>query len=185
MRTHAPVCQNFVRSGACAHGPACPRHHPYLFPGPPIVTRAAVATARSTRARNGAESPWLILDEAHGFFPEFPQRPGSEECPHFERTGDCRFGPRCAFNHPARLRVRRNFEGFPMRPGAEVRAPREKQPVHTVATGVPLSRNPLARVLAASFVSCPGPCVDPVVVDAYIQMAKLRCSMCWSVFSGR
>lgn len=121
MRTPAPTCEPFVRRGACPLGKACPKHHPHLFPGPPIITRAAVVAARSTCIRNGSESAWLVLNDVHGYRPAFPQRAGAEACPHFSRTGDCRFGTRCAFDHPVQHSVRRNFEAFPMRPGAEVR----------------------------------------------------------------
>lgn len=30
----------------------------------------------------------------------FPERPGQFECPHFLRTGECRFGVMCQYNHP-------------------------------------------------------------------------------------
>lgn len=31
-----------------------------------------------------------------------PLRPYAEDCPHFVRTGTCKFGLNCRFNHPVR-----------------------------------------------------------------------------------
>ncbi|XP_041027777.1 zinc finger CCCH domain-containing protein 34-like [Juglans microcarpa x Juglans regia] len=53
----------------------------------------------------------------------FPERPGQQECPHYMRTGDCKFGSSCRYHHPPELvapkrNVVLNLIGLPLRPGA-------------------------------------------------------------------
>jgi Zinc finger C-x8-C-x5-C-x3-H type (and similar) len=40
------------------------------------------------RRTDGAE--FVVLNETESFFPQFPQHPGADACPHFMRTGDCK-----------------------------------------------------------------------------------------------
>eukprot|EP00249_Psilotum_nudum_P021734 c28224_g3_i1 orf=657-1928(-) len=51
----------------------------------------------------------------------YPVRPGEPDCLHFMRTGDCRFGTGCRFNHPARDKLvatsAANKDDFPERIG--------------------------------------------------------------------
>lgn len=35
----------------------------------------------------------------------FPVRPGAEDCAYYIKTGTCKFGPSCKFNHPFRRRT--------------------------------------------------------------------------------
>lgn len=51
-----------------------------------------------------------------------PQRPEQPDCHHFIKTGDCKFGANCRFNHPkekatASMRTDLNLIGLPTRPG--------------------------------------------------------------------
>lgn len=46
----------------------------------------------------------------------FPQRPGQTPCEFYVRTGFCKFGQACKFDHPLRLAVRLNSLGLPVRP---------------------------------------------------------------------
>ena len=46
----------------------------------------------------------------------FPQRPGEPECEYFVRTGFCRYGAQCRYDHPAKYQVQRNSLGYPIRP---------------------------------------------------------------------
>ncbi|KAG7996089.1 hypothetical protein I3843_01G142200 [Carya illinoinensis] len=53
----------------------------------------------------------------------FPERPGQQECLHYMRTGDCKFGSSCRYHHPPELvapktNVVLNLIGLPLRPGA-------------------------------------------------------------------
>jgi len=47
-----------------------------------------------------------------------PMRPGARICESYLKTGHCRAGASCRWDHPEELRVRYNSEGYPMRPWA-------------------------------------------------------------------
>lgn len=53
----------------------------------------------------------------------FPERPGQPECQYYMRTGDCKFGSSCRYNHPPEWITPKTScvlspIGLPMRPGA-------------------------------------------------------------------
>ncbi|XP_078436507.1 zinc finger C-x8-C-x5-C-x3-H type family protein [Wolffia australiana] len=53
----------------------------------------------------------------------FPERPGQPECQYYMRTGDCKYGSSCKFDHPVEKRMQKiNYTlsplGLPLRPGA-------------------------------------------------------------------
>ncbi|KAL0918708.1 hypothetical protein M5K25_010731 [Dendrobium thyrsiflorum] len=48
----------------------------------------------------------------------FPVRPGEPDCPFFAKTGDCKFGSGCRFNHPiGKMYCELSPMGLPLRPG--------------------------------------------------------------------
>ncbi|KAI0530856.1 hypothetical protein KFK09_000404 [Dendrobium nobile] len=55
----------------------------------------------------------------------FPERPGQPECQFYMRTGDCKFGSSCKYNHPPDWNTPKtncilNPIGLPLRPGAQL-----------------------------------------------------------------
>ena len=46
----------------------------------------------------------------------FPRRIGSPNCDFYVKTGHCRFGETCRFDHPPEYSVRLNSQGLPIRP---------------------------------------------------------------------
>jgi hypothetical protein len=135
MRTNQPTCEYFMRKGSCRFGLKCHKHHPHLQPGPPITKKPAPATttvaqgpvrrqqqqspaANSRRRMEGQE--FVVVDNQDGFYPQFPRNPGQEACPHFMRTGDCKFAASCSFDHPPDGLVLRNRDNLPLRPGEQV-----------------------------------------------------------------
>ncbi|KAH0461391.1 hypothetical protein IEQ34_008966 [Dendrobium chrysotoxum] len=55
-------------------------------------------------------------------YSSFPVRPGEPDCPFFAKTGDCKFGSGCRFNHPIgnitpTPDCELSPEGLPLRPG--------------------------------------------------------------------
>lgn len=50
----------------------------------------------------------------------FPMRPGQRICESYMRTGQCRAGTACRWDHPEGFRVTYNPEGYPQRPWAPV-----------------------------------------------------------------
>ena len=50
--------------------------------------------------------------------PAFPERPGAPPCDFFAKTGHCRYGELCRFDHPRAFAVGLSREsGLPVRPG--------------------------------------------------------------------
>ncbi|CAK9047919.1 unnamed protein product [Durusdinium trenchii] len=49
-----------------------------------------------------------------------PMRPGARICEVFAKSGTCRVGTTCRFDHPEGMKVTFNSEGFPLRPWASV-----------------------------------------------------------------
>eukprot|EP00884_Botryococcus_braunii_P010147 jgi/Botrbrau1/19133/Bobra.0077s0045.1 len=52
--------------------------------------------------------------------PRFPQRPGQTVCDFFSKTGHCKFGEQCKFDHPACYAVKYNLARLPLRPGEPI-----------------------------------------------------------------
>ena len=48
---------------------------------------------------------------------EYPRREGAEKCEYYVRSGYCRDGAACRFDHPPEYRVQRNSLGYPIRQG--------------------------------------------------------------------
>ena len=46
-----------------------------------------------------------------------PRKPWMAECEFYMKTGTCKYGPECRFDHPPRLEVEMNELGYPLRPG--------------------------------------------------------------------
>ncbi|KAL6500373.1 hypothetical protein OROHE_025739 [Orobanche hederae] len=56
--------------------------------------------------------------------PKFPERPGQPDCKYYMRTGDCRYGASCRYNHPPDWIVAKSNcvlspFGLPLRPGEQ------------------------------------------------------------------
>ncbi|KAL6761643.1 hypothetical protein V8C86DRAFT_1777673, partial [Haematococcus lacustris] len=47
----------------------------------------------------------------------FPQRPGKQPCDFYLKTGNCKFGESCVFDHPEAAAVKLTAQGLPVRPG--------------------------------------------------------------------
>jgi serine/threonine-protein kinase/endoribonuclease IRE1 len=51
---------------------------------------------------------------------QFPSRPGAQVCDFFQKTGHCRFGEGCIFDHPAYYAVLLTDVGLPYRPSEQL-----------------------------------------------------------------
>ena len=67
------------------------------------------------------------LPDLHGPHPPsssivlgFPRRPDQPLCDFFSRTGHCKFGEGCKFDHPPKFAVCLNERGLPLRPGQPI-----------------------------------------------------------------
>lgn len=68
----------------------------------------------------------LVAAGAGALLPLYPRRPGAPLCDFFVKTGHCRFGEACRFDHPPYFGVRLNGDGLPLRPGQTVCAHYER-----------------------------------------------------------
>ncbi|PKA54883.1 Zinc finger CCCH domain-containing protein 63 [Apostasia shenzhenica] len=90
-------------------------------PGPAAsVVTEALATSSFAQPRD-EESMWQINSRAGEIMDSgsYPERPGESDCAYYLRTGLCRFGMTCRFNHPSnrKLAVARMKDGYPERVG--------------------------------------------------------------------
>uniref|UniRef100_A0A453EMR7 C3H1-type domain-containing protein n=1 Tax=Aegilops tauschii subsp. strangulata TaxID=200361 RepID=A0A453EMR7_AEGTS len=79
------------------------------------------AVAYGSNYASLSSSAWPSSDKQEVVFPE---RPGQPECHHYMKTGTCKFGSTCKYNHPQYLSTpRSNYMlsplGLPIRPGAQ------------------------------------------------------------------
>lgn len=113
-RPGQPDCSFYVRTGTCDYGMSCRFNHP------------------PNRRQTGGPSQRSTSSVSRGG--EFPERPGQQDCQFFLKTGTCKFGSTCKFNHPrdkagsAGRTAMLNIAGLPVRPG-------EKECAYFMRTG--------------------------------------------------
>lgn len=73
---------------------------------------SAALNGRAASAEGGRPGDGTVQD--------FPKRPGQPVCEFFAKTGHCKFGSVCKFDHPPRFAVRLNKSGLPMREGLDI-----------------------------------------------------------------
>lgn len=108
VREGEPDCSFYIKTGNCKFGPNCKFNHP--------ENRSAAATdLKTTESANGSsktattsvansgntDGPIAITKPASAFNVKgLPIRPGETECSFYMKTGSCKFGSACRFNHP-------------------------------------------------------------------------------------
>jgi len=85
-----------------------------------IVDKSNAVVASSGRRRAGSAGEREAAQESlkpppPGF--DFPRNPGMLACSFYMKTGSCKFGKECRFDHPPEYFVARNRSGLPLRPG--------------------------------------------------------------------
>ncbi|KAJ6854074.1 zinc finger CCCH domain-containing protein 5-like [Iris pallida] len=111
-RPGRPDCSYYVRTGSCSFGGRCRFNHPC---GRMMPVREKVGGAARTGGR------------------ELPEETGQPVCQYFLKTGTCKYGVSCKYDHPRRGSgyahpVSLNYYGYPLRPG-------EKECSYYVRTG--------------------------------------------------
>ncbi|KAG0503074.1 hypothetical protein HPP92_003146 [Vanilla planifolia] len=90
-------------------------------PRPAAVAVADASASSSLAAPLAEESMWEMSLRAGESIDDcsYPERPGEPDCAYYLRTGLCRFGVACRFNHPRnrKLAVARMKGGYPERIG--------------------------------------------------------------------
>jgi serine/threonine-protein kinase/endoribonuclease IRE1 len=62
----------------------------------------------------------LAEEEEPLFTPNFPLRPGKQHCEFYTKTGHCKYGHECVFDHPPEYAVALTEQGLPYRPDQPV-----------------------------------------------------------------
>eukprot|EP00639_Heterosigma_akashiwo_P002959 CAMPEP_0194576560 /NCGR_PEP_ID=MMETSP0292-20121207/11647_1 /TAXON_ID=39354 /ORGANISM="Heterosigma akashiwo, Strain CCMP2393" /LENGTH=176 /DNA_ID=CAMNT_0039428675 /DNA_START=148 /DNA_END=675 /DNA_ORIENTATION=- len=93
-------CAFYVRTGSCKFGQACKFDHPPQPAGG--QTQAAAPVAAPATASSGDYNPAAAAAAAAaaGGGEVHPRRPGQGPCAFFLKTGECKFGATCKFDHP-------------------------------------------------------------------------------------
>uniref|UniRef100_A0A5B7A1N5 Putative zinc finger CCCH domain-containing protein 58-like n=1 Tax=Davidia involucrata TaxID=16924 RepID=A0A5B7A1N5_DAVIN len=89
------------------------------FYGIPQLSPSAPAYTGSYLSIPSSAGPSSSSQKEH----TFPERPGQPECQYYMKTGDCKYGSSCRYNHPPEWSLPKpNFVlspmGLPLRPGA-------------------------------------------------------------------
>ena len=88
LRPGAVKCSHFLRTGQCKFGDGCRFDHP-------------PNEARSDPTGGGKFRPEELKSREDATAVGLPIRPGVQDCAYFIRTGTCKFGNTCKWNHPA------------------------------------------------------------------------------------
>ncbi|XP_044480610.1 zinc finger CCCH domain-containing protein 37-like isoform X2 [Mangifera indica] len=107
-------CPFYLKTGSCKYGATCRYNHPDRNSINPAAAAAAIghplitspAASLNIGVVNPAASLYQTIDPrlaqptlAVGNS-IYPQRPGQTECDYYMKTGECKYGERCKFNHP-------------------------------------------------------------------------------------
>lgn len=74
-------CDYYMKKGECKYGERCRFHHP--------IDRSAATTTKKA-----SEEPVKLTPAG------LPRREGSIHCPYYMKTGICKYGSTCRFDHP-------------------------------------------------------------------------------------
>lgn len=138
VRSGEVDCPFYLKTGSCKYGATCRYNHPERTA---FIPQAA-GVNYSLVSSNTANLNLGLVTPATSFYQTltqptlgvisatYPQRPGQSECDYYMKTGECKFGERCKFHHPAdRLsamtkqapqqpNVKLSLAGYPRREGA-------------------------------------------------------------------
>lgn len=98
---------HFQQASQQAHGSAVPPPPP---PPPPNAPQDAAGGVSGPLSMQQPQVPAL----------SFPSRPGQPLCDFYTKTGHCKFGEACKFDHPLEYGVLLNQLGLPLRPNEAV-----------------------------------------------------------------
>ncbi|GFQ07083.1 zinc finger CCCH domain-containing protein 37 [Phtheirospermum japonicum] len=99
-RPSEPPCTFYMKTGKCKFGPTCKFHHPkgvQISSGDGIGTEVQNNIYGDATTAQATFAP-ASLHNTKGL----PIRPGEEDCPFYLKTGSCKYGATCRYNHPDR-----------------------------------------------------------------------------------
>ncbi|KAH7536686.1 hypothetical protein FEM48_Zijuj03G0010700 [Ziziphus jujuba var. spinosa] len=106
-RPFEPPCAFYLKTGNCKFGATCKFHHPKDVQ---ILSNGQEnGTSRHTEVALNTEGTFGAVHNSAAFTPalfynskELPIRPGEPDCPFYLKTGSCKYGATCRYNHPDR-----------------------------------------------------------------------------------
>ncbi|KAK9275661.1 hypothetical protein L1049_022928 [Liquidambar formosana] len=109
-RPSEPPCAFYMKTGVCKFGGTCKFHHPkdiqIPLTGQENGSGEQTATAVKVEGMTGAVK---LVNPAISVTPALlhntkglPIRPGEADCPFYLKTGSCKYGATCRYNHPDR-----------------------------------------------------------------------------------
>lgn len=110
LRPDEPDCSFYLRTGACRYGLNCRFNHPHKRNKEPVRFQQT----------HFPESLKVVKEKDNK--EEYPERPGEPECKYYLKTGACKYGKDCRYDHPREKTAvgpaqHFNFLGLPIRPG--------------------------------------------------------------------
>lgn len=120
VREGEPDCSFYIKTGSCKFGSKCKFNHPENKST--AVTTSESANGNSKASTNsdatGKAVPSVVnngdlegeaVKPATGFNAKgLPLRPGETDCLFYLKTGSCKFGSACRFNHPASVAIQQS-----------------------------------------------------------------------------
>ncbi|KAL6842782.1 hypothetical protein ACP4OV_027626 [Aristida adscensionis] len=108
VRPFNPVCSFYAKTGKCKFGAACKFNHPKEIETLPLTGKQTIYTSTideiphvdAADSSVPAKTP-AAPAEAHNA-KGLPIRPGEVDCAFYMKTGSCKYGSMCRFNHPDR-----------------------------------------------------------------------------------
>ncbi|XP_024021124.1 zinc finger CCCH domain-containing protein 37 isoform X1 [Morus notabilis] len=102
-------CAFYLKTGTCKFGSTCKFHHPKDIQLPSAGHDNGSSQHESAK-KEGTAGDSNVLKSCVSFIPaiyyntkELPIRPGEPDCPFYLKTGSCKYGATCRYNHPDRL----------------------------------------------------------------------------------
>lgn len=110
-RPSEPPCAFYMKTGKCKFGASCKFHHPKDIQLPSATedngSDAHAVTTISNEGTIGEVKPLkplftpALLQNSKGL----PVRLGEVDCPFYLKTGSCKYGVTCRYNHPERYAI--------------------------------------------------------------------------------
>ncbi|KAL1346411.1 zinc finger CCCH domain-containing protein 37 isoform X2 [Arachis duranensis] len=113
-RPSEPLCAFYVKTGRCKFGATCKFHHPkdiQILTSDELSYNAEQTQENSVReGATGDTQSFLspLLHNSKGL----PVRMGEVDCPFYMKTGSCKYGATCRYNHPDRNAIYPSVAAF-------------------------------------------------------------------------
>ncbi|XP_051135982.1 zinc finger CCCH domain-containing protein 37-like isoform X2 [Andrographis paniculata] len=98
-RPSEPPCAFFMKTGQCKFGATCKFNHPRGMHTPTAGAENGSVMPNRVGTPGQLDFTPAMLHNSKGL----PIRPGFEDCPFYVKTGSCKYGATCRYNHPNRI----------------------------------------------------------------------------------